>query len=91
MTKPGGISMDWIELFADDRKRLTKLFAECPGLHGCITAVLQGGTGAVFRQGVLGGVFVCRRKERATWVMLDHIEQHHPVTVTVTKSKHFYF
>ena len=64
MTKPGGISMDWIELFADDRKRLTKLFADCPGLHGCITAVLQGGTGAVFRQGVLGGVFVCRRKEQ---------------------------
>ena len=48
MKKPGGISMFWIELFADDRKRLTKLFADCPGLHGCITAVLQGGMGAVF-------------------------------------------
>ena len=48
MTKPGGISMDWIELFADHRKRLTKLFANCPGLHGCITAVLQEGMGAVF-------------------------------------------
>jgi len=48
MTKPGGISMDWIELFADDRKRLTKLFADCPGLHGCITAVLHGGMWAVF-------------------------------------------
>ena len=48
MTKPGDISMDWIELFADDLKRLTKLFANCPGLHGCITAVLQEGMGAVF-------------------------------------------
>ncbi len=30
-------------------------------------------------------------RSRAIWVMLDHIEQHHPVTVTVSQSKHFYF
>jgi RimJ/RimL family protein N-acetyltransferase len=40
--------MDWIELFADDRKILTRLFAACPGLRGCITAVLAGEMGAVF-------------------------------------------
>ena len=30
-------------------------------------------------------------RSRAIWVMLEHIEQHHPVTVTVSLSKHFYF
>ena len=40
--------MEWIELAPGQREILKDIFTSCPGLHGCIAAVLDGGMGTAF-------------------------------------------